>query len=608
MRCEALGLALIASVLAVSCSRGDRGTQRIAILPFENLATPDLDWMSRGFAEAVRLQLSGAPHVEPVLIRSLRDAPSVGASEVLEGHFALVGGRLRVEAVLEDAVRVRNLGIIHFSGPAGGDMLPPAQFVAREIDPGARPLPTGSPQAFQAYIAGIEANAPAAADAGFDRAVGADPAFGAAYLAWLESLLARGDGTRAAQVLAAARQKSAGFQPLERVELDLAAATIAGDRAGQRRALLGLVRADPADASLYSRLSELDAAAHSYRDAAAFCQKAFEREPANVLLLNQLGYLRAWAGDLDGAVEALERYRSLRPTEANPIDSLGDVYYWFGRFAEAERAYREAYSKDPSLEGGAELYKVAWARLMQGDLNAADAAFAEFLQARKTAGDSLVEYRQAQWEYLTGRHREAAARLDRFASSARPGEAAVSYAQLAVWAVEGRDRRRAGEYAAKSTAAGPIGLLARFLAQPSTSAAEWSARATGAFPAPAQVGLRREALAYALLSSQEFAAAVGPLQEIYDTTQPSATVWPAVPLASALIRSGQFERVTPLLLGNPAPNPAAEGPLGSLAFPRVLDVRATLAGRQGRRDEAQADLKLFLKYGGGDGTVLWDPR
>ena len=594
MRCEALGLALIASVLVVSCSRGDRGTQRVAILPFENLATPDLDWMSRGFAEAVRLQLAGAPHVEPVPIRSLRDAPAVGASEVLEGRFSVVGGRLRVEAVLENAVRVRNLGIIQASGPAGGDMLPLAQSIARAIEPGARPLPTGSPQAFQSYTAAIEANAPAEADSGFDRAVGADPRFGAAYLAWLQSLLARGDGTRAAQVLVAARQKSAGFQNLERVQLDLAAATIAGDRAGERQALVGLMRADPADASVYSRLSDLNAADHSYAEAAALCQKAFEREPASVLLLNQLGYLRTWAGDLDGAVEALERYGSLRPAEANPSDSLGDVYYWFGRFAEAERAYRAAYAKDPSFEGGAELYKMAWVRLMQGDLKGADGAFAEFLQARKNAGDSLVEYRQAQWEYLTGRHREAVARLDRFASSAQPGEAALAYAQLAVW-----DSQRAQAYAARSSAAGSVGLLARFLAQPAASPGEWRSRAASAFPEPSQAGLRRLALAYALLSSEQFAAAIEPLREIYDTTQPSATDWPGIPLAWALIRTNQVERVTPLLSGYQAPNPALQGPLGSLFFPRVLEVRAALAGKQGRRDEAQADLKLFSKFGGG---------
>ncbi|HEY1206040.1 MAG: hypothetical protein ABSH46_14190 [Bryobacteraceae bacterium] len=553
--------------------------------------------MSHGFAEAVRLQLAGSPHIEPVPISALRDAPAVGASQVLEGRFSLRGGRLHVEAVLEDAVRVRDLGTIRASGPVG-ELLPLAQVIARGIDPGARPLPTSNPQAFEAYIAAIRATDPAAADAGFDRAVGADPEFGVAYLAWTQSLTARGEGARAARVLAAAREKAAGFQAIERARLDLAGSVLAGDRAGERRALIALMGADPADASVYRRLSDLDAAAHSYRDAAAFCQRAFEREPAEVLLLNQLGYQRAWAGDLDGALEALERYRSQRPAEANPIDSRGDVYYWFGRFAEAEQAYREAYAKDTSFEGGAEPYKIAWTRLMQGDLKGADASFAEFLQARKSAGDSLVEYRQAQWEHLTGRHQDAFARLERFASSARLAEASLSYAQLAVWLVEAGDGQRARDYAAKASAPLPVVLLVRFLTQPPTTAAEWSARAASAFPAPAQAGFRGLALAYALLLSHDFAAAVGPLQQICDATEPSSPDWPAVPLAWALIETGKVDRVPPLLSGNRAPNPAAESPLQSLIFPRALYVHAAVAARQGRRDEAQADLKLFSRYGG----------
>lgn len=599
MRCKALGLALIASVLVVSCSRKDRGAQRIAILPFENLAAaPDLDWMSRGFAEAIRLQLAGSPRIEPVLISSLREAPAVGASEVLEGYFSVYGGRLRVEAVLQDAVRVRAVGTVRASGRAAGDLLPLARSIAREIDFRVRPLPTNSPQAFRAYIAALEASGPAEADAGFDRAVGADPEFGAAYLAWMQSLAARGDSARAARVLAAARAKASQFQEIERARLDLAASALAGDRAAELRALLALTRADPADASVYRRLSDLEAAAHSYREAAAYCEKAVEREPAEVLLLNQLGYLRAWSGDLDGAVKALERYGSLRPREANPLDSLGDVYYWSGRFREAEKAYRDAWSKDPSFQSGASLYKAAWARLMQGDLKGADAAFGQFLQARMSAGDRQATYRQAQWEHLTGRRREAFAKLEELAQSVPADEASFSYAQLAIWAVESRDGQRAHDYAAKAAGPLPIAVLARFLAQPSAPAAEWIARAASAFPAPSQAGLRRLALAYALLLSHEFAAAVGPLEEIYDATQPDSPDWPAVPLAWALAETGEFERVPQLLSGNQAPDPAAEGSLRSLVFPRVLYVRGVLAGKQGRRDEAQADLKLFLQYSG----------
>ncbi len=554
--------------------------------------------MSRSLAEAVRLQLAGAPQIEPVAISSLREAPSVGASEVLEGRFSLQGGRLHVDAALEDAVRERHVESLSASGPASGGPLPLAEAIARQIDPRARPLPTDNLRAFRAYIDAIEASDPAAADAGFDVAAGADPDFGAVYLAWAQSLIARGDRTRAVRVLAAAREKAPHFQEIERVRLDLTASALAQDRAGERRALVALTHADPADAAVYSRLSALDAAAHSYRGAAVYCDMAFQREPAEILLLNQAGYLRAWAGDLDGAVKAIERYRSLRPAEANPLDSLGDVYYWFGRFAEAEKAYGEAYSKDSSFLGGGEPYKVAWARLMQGDRKGADAALGQFLQARKSAADPLVNYRQAQWEYLTGRRREALGRLEGFARTARPAEAAVSYAQLAIWAVEGRDRQRASAYAAKAPGPLPVAVLARFLAQPAAPAGEWRARASAAFPEPAEAGLRRLALSSALLLSQQFAAAIGPLEETYNVTDPEAPDWPAVSLAWALVETGNLDRAAPLVSGNQVPDPVTDNPLRSLVFPRVFSVRAALERKQGRGDAAEADLRLFLRYSG----------
>jgi hypothetical protein len=103
------------------------------------------------------------------------------------------------------------------------------------------------------------------------------------------------------------------------------------------------------------------------------------------------------------------------------------------------------------------------------------------------------------------------------------------------------------------------------------------------------------------LASRDFAAAVAPLEEIYNATQPDSPDWPAVPLAWALAENGKFERVPQLVSGNQAPDPATEDPLRSLVFPRVLSVRAALAARQGRRDEAEAVQKLFVKYSGDAG-------
>lgn len=354
----AVGLAAL-----LSCSRDEsRRAGLVAILPFENLtADPQLDWMAHGFAEAVALQLAGTPRSMPLVVGALRDVPATGATRILHGYFSDAGGgRFSVNADLEDAGARR----IVKAFSASGAMLPAAREVARAIDPGARELPTKDAGAMRSYATGD-----------FEGAVAADPGFGAAYLAWTQSLLARGDRARAAEVLAAAHGNAARFPAFERGRLSVISAVLTGDRA---------------------------ALSHDYATAAKWYEQALAAQPGDISLLNQLGYLRSWAGDLKGAVEALARYRALRPGEANPIDSLGDAHYYAGRFAEAENLYLEAHAKDATFLGGGELYKAAWARLMQGDLAGADGIFARFLEARKDAA-----YQRALWENVTGRGRQA---------------------------------------------------------------------------------------------------------------------------------------------------------------------------------------------------------
>jgi tetratricopeptide (TPR) repeat protein len=582
--------------LAVSCSRETTQVQTVAILPFENLAAaPELDWLSRGLAEALRLQLSGAPRIDAVLVQARRDVASAGATQMIEGYFSVRGGRLEVHAVVEDAARVRTVKTAEANGAASGNALLLARSLAQAIEPGARPLPTNNVEAFRAYVAGLEASDPAEADRDLERAVAADPDFGAAYVAWVQTLVRRGDRARATQVLAGARGR---FQNLERVQLDVVAAALSGDPAAERRALMALHQAEPADAAVLRRLGDLDAAAHSYRSAASFYEQASARQPNDVALLNQLGYLRAWAGNLNGAVEALSRYRDLRPREANPLDSLGDVYYYFGRFREAAEAYRRAGAADASFLGGGEPYKRAWALLIEGDTAAATQSFERFLELRRKAGDPMTEFRAAQWEYLTGRRKQGIMRLEQAAANSAPAASAFAYSQLAIWALDAGDRQRASEYAARAPGTAPFAALSRLLAEPVAPAAEWRARAERTFPGPAQGAVRRIALAYALIFSNDFAAAVAPLEEVFAAVQPSAPEWPAIPLAWALMEAGKFERVPELLSKNQAPDPTSEHLLLSLDFPRVLYLRGVLAQRRGQTQEAKADYSLFLKYAG----------
>ncbi len=566
------------------------------MLPFENLAAdPSLDWMSRGFSESLVLQLTGCPAIEPVSVPTLRDASSIGATRILQGYFSVFRGRLRAEAVLENTATRR---MAETASAAGDNIVEVTATLARQIDPGARPAGTKSVVALKALVQAMSASGAPAAAKGFEQAVAADPAFGAAYVAWAQWLVARGDSSRAREVITAARGRGNQIQEIERNRLDLLAAEIRGDRAAERCALDALNRATPADAGVYRSLAGIDLAAHGYASAVQEYEKALERDPDDVLLLNQLGYAEAYARNFESATKTLSRYRDLRPADANPLDSLGDVHFYLGRFGDAARYYLEAYSRDPSFLAGGDLYKAAWATLMAGDRKGAGGLLTKFLEARQGFRDALVPYRQAQWEYLTGSRKQAIGRLSRFADTAKGAAGSLAFSELAIWSLETGDRGRAHAWAMRAAPAGTLTTILRFLTGPPATPSEWAARAEDEFPRPAQSGVKEYALSYALLFAKEFAAAVPKLTRLYQQTPPSSLDEVNALLAWAFVESGQLKEAGPLLETNAIPDPIGEHVLLSLGFPRVFYLRGVWLERQGRREEARMSYRRFLDYSG----------
>src|SRR5206468_2341281 len=117
------------------------------------------------------------------------------------------------------------------------------------------------------------------------------------------------------------------------------------------------------DVLLWRTLAEQESAIGDFADAAVNWRKIASVLTRDVGALNQAGYNFAWAGNYSEAVKALKDYAALAPADANAIDSLGDVNYWFSRYDEAASNYIAAHAKDAKMLNGGELYKAAWARL-----------------------------------------------------------------------------------------------------------------------------------------------------------------------------------------------------------------------------------------------------
>jgi len=621
--------ALTLCCLAVSCSRNPStpSFERIAVLRFENLsADSTADWMGRALSEIVARDLVNVPGIYAIPFETLHsreaalgvrpvNAPGIsaermlalaaGANRIAYGDFFLRGRKLEATLTVEDPAAQK---IVRSLSASADNPLEAGDRLARAISPQAAPYPTRKGTALEAYVDGLESADPASQAQLLEQAIAADPAFGPPYLLFAE--LKAQQRERAAAVALLDQAQTRNMAPLDRARLTYVAAKLRGDPAKAENALKQWSAADPGDPEVWITLASDEFSRRQYDAAAAANQKALGIEPENINALNQLGYSAAYTGRLDTAMNALERYRALRPADANPLDSLGDVNLLLGRLREAETFYLQAAKRDPNFQTGGDFFKAAMARLMGGDVNGADALDKQFVDAHSAAKDPLAEYHRAEWQWISGRRKAGYSRMQAFARTAEAGgireAAGEAYVQLAIWSVALGDRAGAAQLARKAVALSTpatanLAMLAEFLAQPPASPVEWEARAARAFPPNAPDRERKLALAYALLRDKQFPAAARVLEPLYSDREAESV---PVLLAWAYAESGRPKDAGTLLRFNPIPRGSGVPPLSAFEFPRLEYLRGRLAAEAGNPEQAQSYYKLFRKLSG-DEPLAW---
>jgi tetratricopeptide (TPR) repeat protein len=390
--------------------------ERVAVLPFENLSgDAALDWIAQAGPKIVADQLMGsATHTVPVQAGALRDAYASGATELVHGYIETRRQGPHFEFVVEDAQTHKILQTV----AGDGDLLPALDRLAKQIDPAAHAFSSANPQAVAAWARGE-----------YESAVSLDPDFGAAWLSWAQARAAAGGAQQAFDIVTRALQRTALRSPLDRAQLELVSATLRKDVPAQQRALADLTRLVPHDSALLRQLATQEMNARHFTEAVQTYQAVLREDPDDIESWNMLGYAQAFAGDPEAARKSFERYGSDPAHAANALDSQGEGAFLNGRFAEAEKSFLAAHAKNSGLVGGGDLLKAAYARWLQGDLPGADKQFSQYLAVRAQQKDPLIPWRQAVWEYATGRPEPAIARL-----SAVTGPAAdLARTQVALW-------------------------------------------------------------------------------------------------------------------------------------------------------------------------------
>lgn len=565
----ARALAVVAALGIGSCSRfggaDPNSTQakfrRYVLVPAENL-TPDksLDWASGVIPQMIASSLEGLSGVAAGVAPNRYDGPGRPRGEFVYCRYEGPVTMLSLTCWADGNEQVWNA-----SGALSDGLTKLTSAIAKTLDARARPVEGVSNEALQAY-----------AENRFEDAIAASPNFGLAYANGAERARLRGDRSAAERLIAAglARGESLGAGRLARLELQRA--VIADDAQGQAVALRKLVEIESEDADKLKALANLELGLKNFPQAVAAFEKLAQLNPADQSAWNDLGYARAYAGNLAGGKQAIEKYRELAPNEPNPLDSLGEIHYYSGRFAEAEAYFRECQTRFPQFLGGVAQSKAALARWQAGDKAEAAKMFQAYIEASGGNADALGGV----WSFLQGDAAKAEAAMKDAAAESTGDAAARYWAHAAIWARLRGDEKASQDAARKSMPAaqsGParfLAFVAMFTAQPRASAEEWRLRADRALPGANVQPVRQSVLALALLFDKHFAAAEPLLRDNFRRAPAANDLEARTMLAWSLAEQGKKDEAAKLLTVHGLPPALGASPIDAIVLAKAASLRA----------------------------------
>ncbi len=590
-------LLAVALLLFAACSeKPQRLAGWTAVLRFENLTgDPEFRWAERAAAEIIAREIGALARTAGAPGPSGQRAQAIagGAAKIVTGAVAKAGNRLRLDVWIEQSPSGARDSVFA-TGDAAAGIASLAHAVARKMDGAEEAFPQTNAATLRDYFLGLDAATPQEASATLARAASGDPTFGPAWIAWTEIELVRGERGSAAKILERANSHVGSFAAIDKARLAVVAAQSANDGPAALRALEALSKITRDDPLVWRSLGDLAMNMKNPRAAAAAYTRVTDLQPSDPQSRNLLGYARTASGDFEGAIKAMQEYRQLRPNDPNAFDSLGDVYYRFDKFAEAEKAYLDGQAPG----------KAAFARVMTGDIVGADQIFSRLMEASRAAKDPAAELRLGTWEFDTGRRDKGLSRLENFAVAAERSSqrdlSSISYSQLTLWNLMLGNGVRAEQSARKAAATA---------SNPGTAQiAAICAVLADVKGLPMNPNALAQASGYGLLLSRQFSAAVPVLKSVNSRTLLSPEDDTPVMLAWAQLASGQPGDAASLLSLTPVPQVSRPNPFHVFTFPRIVFLRAQAAELAGRREEAFRQYRLFATLSGPTPLVFGEEK
>ena len=133
--------------------------------------------------------------------------------------------------------------------------------------------------------------------------------------------------------------------------------------------VLEKLKSDPTNDDLLIQVGNIYTAAHQFKDAIGYYEKALKDNPNNVLIRAEMASCMYYSGDADGAIGQLQQALHYDPKDANSLFNLGMIR-WQGKQDSkgALAAWHELLKSNPQLspDRKAQVQKLMAEAQMQG--------------------------------------------------------------------------------------------------------------------------------------------------------------------------------------------------------------------------------------------------
>jgi serine/threonine protein kinase/tetratricopeptide (TPR) repeat protein len=238
-----------------------------------------------------------------------------------------------------------------------------------------------------------------------EKAIALDSTFAMAHLYLGRACGALGDQQSRRTAYERALKFSGRVTRKEKLFIESACASVVeGDREKEYHILKQLEAEFPQEKEVHYRLGLF-----GREDAIAQLQQAIALDPTYGAAVNQLAYQYSFTGDYEKALEWFKRYASISPGDANPYDSMGEMYYFMGKLDEAIARFKEALEIRPDFDS---YFSIAYAYALMEDYGEAMKWAEKYpVENRPLVRDFQVHFWRCFSAYWLGSSSEASRRI-----------------------------------------------------------------------------------------------------------------------------------------------------------------------------------------------------